>query len=240
MPLDLFRVIWAKLMIHPGITKVLLNSTGDLFVHPRHREILAYIELHLYKHVTMITNAAGMDGVPAITETIISFNGCDKDGYERTTGLDFDAVTRTIRAHYPAMAGKHVELHSLIWEGNDRPNYEAQLLTLWHDFPGRIRVSRKYDNQFREDHGVARRTDRIPCDYLDMLIVGPDGTVTMCSHDFHFENRWGNLATDDVEDVLWASERSTKRREHRAGEYHGLCERCNYNTPIGDRVRYLR
>ena len=101
MPLKVFKVVWDKLMLHPAIGKILINSTGDMYNHPRRKEIWAYVEERILKWVSMTTNAAKMDYVPKIPEIIISFNGSNKRGYERTTGLPFHETVQKIKAHYP-------------------------------------------------------------------------------------------------------------------------------------------
>jgi len=241
MPVEAFAAVWAKLCWHPGITKIILGSIGELYVHPRHGEIVDIVEARQPKMTVLITNGSAMDRVPRVALTVVSFNGVERDGYERTTGLDFEATRANIRSHYKALAeNTKAELHCLIWQGNAVDGYEEKLRELWADFPGRVRLSVKYDNQFREDRGVAPRPDRVPCDYLDMLIVDAKGQVIMCSHDFASSTVWGDLRAGEVEDMLFGKDRAAKRREHKAGVYSGLCERCNYNTPTDGRIRYVK
>ena len=75
MTYDNFVTIWDKLNKAPFVNRMLLNSTGDMYIHPDRNRIFNYIEENHKKWVCMTTNAADMDRVPKINEMIISFNG---------------------------------------------------------------------------------------------------------------------------------------------------------------------
>ena len=235
-----FKLMWTKLMLAPEVTRVLLNNTGDMFIHPHRKEIFEYIRAHHYKPVIMTTNAAAMDCVPPVDVLIISFNGGSKEDYEYTTGLPFKKTMERIKRFYPDMEGVHCEIHCLAWDGNK--GCEDALKALWEDFPGRVRVSYKYDNQMQEDHTIEeyRKDKRIPCDYLGMLSIMPNGQIVSCAHDFQGVTNYGNIFTDRIKDLLENRMRKQKRIEHYEGRYTGLCEKCNYNTGIEGRIVYLK
>ncbi len=241
MPLEKFFDLWRMLNESDYVTRILLNNTGDLYNHPDHVEILKIVEANKRKHVIMTTNAGLMDYVPAIDVLIISFNGGTKEAYERTTGLDFDDVQANIRLHYDELRKIPVlEMHCLIWDGNE--GTENALLETWRDFPGRIRVSYKYDNQMEEDHTLQgyRIAERIPCDYLGMISILPNGDVVSCAHDFEGKNKFGNVFDLGVSGVVENNKRTSMMRDHLHGNFSGICEKCNYNTPIGNRIKYLK
>lgn len=239
-----WKMICDKLNSSPLIDRILLNNTGDLFYHNKRDDILEVVEKGKRgKPVILTTNASAMHRIPWVDELIISFNGGTKEAYERTTGLSYDIVVRNVKRLYKEIRRKvkHAEIHCLICELNK--GTEAQLLELWKDFPGRVRVSYKYDNQMQDDLTIGQyKTDnRIPCDYLLTVNVMPDGTVISCAHDFWVENRWGNLLTDSIEEVIQHPGRLAKMEEHVRGVWTGLCEKCNYNTPITEgKIVYLK
>lgn len=236
-----FQLLWEKLMASSLISRVLLNNTGDLYNHPESRRILQYVERHRFKPVIMTTNAGEMDYVPKIDVLIVSFNGGTKETYEATTGLSFEEVKANIRSHYTELRNIPVlEMHCLMWEGN--AGTEDALLETWRDFPGRIRLSYKYDNQMKDDKTLPpyRANHRVPCDYLGMFSIMPDGHVVSCAHDFKKETNFGNVFDADLETVVMHPARLMKIREHKNGVFSGLCANCNYNTPLGDRIRYIK
>jgi radical SAM protein with 4Fe4S-binding SPASM domain len=242
MAFDDFRTIWDKLMASPLVNRVLINNTGDCYVMDDAIRYLLYAESHKRKYVAMTTNAGALSYIPRIDELVISFNGGTKEAYEYTVGLPFDETVERIRSAYHMISSqvRHAELHCLVWDGN--AGTEQALLELWHDFPGRVRVSYKYDNQHKADHTLPehRQSQRIPCDYLGMLCVQPDGQVIACAHDFKRETNFGNLLTGSVEDVMQHPARGEMIERHRRFDFGGLCEKCNYNTPVGGRVAYLK
>ncbi len=227
-------------MMSPYVDRILLNNTGDMYIHPQRKEIWEFIETHHNKPVIMTTNAAKMDYVPKVDFIAISFNGGTKESYEYTTGLPFEKTIMKIRSHYPELAKRPAEIHCLIWDGNE--GTEDQLKELWKDFPGRVRLSYKYDNQFKEDHTVKKykKTERIPCDYLGMLSIMPSGQVVSCAHDFVGITDYGNIFYHKIADIVTNRLRKEKRMEHFDGEYTGLCEKCNYNTALDDRIIYIK
>lgn len=236
--------IWEKLNASAAIHKILLNNTGDVWNHPEADAILAVLGSGKVKWTVMTTNAGKMQYIPdGIDELIISFNGGTKQGYERTTGLPFEEVVENIRSLYPQMHKvKDLQMHCLMWDGNE--GEEDDLLKLWSDFPGKIRVSYKYDNQQHADHTIEeyKTEQRIPCDYIyNMLCIYPGGEVWMCAHDFHGENKWGNVLTDSIDEVIMNVGRVNKLQEHIEKKYTGLCEKCNYNRPQdAELFRYIK
>lgn len=239
-----WRVIWRKLNESDHVPRILLNNTGDVTNHPDRDAILKVLKHGKRKWVAMTTNATLLEYVPdGVDELVISFNGGTRAGYERTTGLPFEETVARIRSLYPEFAKlRKLEMHCLMWDGNQ--GEEDALLELWHDFPGRIRLSYKYDNQGRQDHTLEgyRTDDRIPCDYLyRMICVYPRGAVRMCAHDFEGSEDLGNLVDQSVAEVIDNRRRLEKLHEHVHRRFTGICERCNYNRPVSDGlVKYVR
>lgn len=241
MPIDRFVTLWDMLMAAPRVGRVVLNGTGELYTIPDHVRYLQYVEQHTQKTVVLQTNAELMDYVPAVDTIVISYNGGNKVAYEHTTGMNHDKMVSNVRRHYPQLAHiPDLQLHVLLCQFN--ADSEGDLLQTWNDFPGRIRVSYKCDNQMSKDWTLPayQQTERIFCDYLDGLSIWPDGTVISCAHDMTRQTSWGNIFEDGVEGVLQHPDRLQKRMEHRTGHWAGLCARCNYNTPIGERVKWLQ
>lgn len=241
MPLDRFVMLWDMLMASPRIGRVILNGTGELYTIPDHVRYLQYVEQHKSKPVILQTNGELLDYVPAVDTIVISYNGGNKAAYESTTGMSHDQMVRNVTEHYPQLAHiPDLQLHVLMCEFNAES--ETDLLTTWRGFPGRIRISYKCDNQMSKDRTLPayRQADRHFCDYLDGLSIWPDGTVISCAHDMTKRTSWGNIFDLGIEGVLQHSDRLQKRWEHMTGRWTGLCERCNYNTPIEGRLKWVQ
>lgn len=242
LPVDDFVTVWDKLNSSHMVSSIFVNSTGDFFSLEDYIWYADYIENYSKKRVAITTNGLNLEYIPRVREFIISFNGCDKESYEYTTGNNFEKVVGNIRDAYDSLKKrvKTTELHCLVWEGN--PDPEEKLLELFGDFPGKIRLSYKYDNQFGPDYTIEsyRSCERVPCDYLDKLVIYPTGDVIMCSHDHEGNVQWGNLIHDSISDCFHNIERVEKRFLHKGGFYTGLCEKCNYNTRGKGRIVYLK
>jgi radical SAM protein with 4Fe4S-binding SPASM domain len=241
MSFETFRIIFDKLNESSRVDKILLNNTGDLYNHPDHISILKYIENNKKKIVAMTTNAELMDYIPKIDSIIISFNGGAKEAYEYTTGLSFDKVKANIEAHYEELRKIPVlEMHCLAW--SDTNGSEELIAETWKDFPGRIRVSYKYDNQHKEDKTLPAyaKKSRIPCDYLNVLSIWPNGEIILCAHDFEGVERLGNIVEQSVDEICFNKRRFEKKQEHNNLLFGGICKDCNYNTSAYGKVKYVK
>ncbi len=245
MPVEIFAEVWQTLMMEPRVDRILLNNTGDMYIHPERAALWEIVESHAYKPVIVTTNAAAMDYVPRVAEFIISFNGYDSESYEYTTGLPFQSTVERIHRFYDDLRNHAglAQIHTLAWGKIYVDDIEDRVRELWSDFPGRVRVSYKVENQQERDvPGAEGRSvaNRIPCDYLQKLNIWPDGSLIMCAHDFKGEVRFGNILEDTVFGTMMNPLRMQKVAEHRAGVYTGLCKDCNYNTPEEGRIVYVK
>lgn len=245
MPFDRFTFIFDKLVESEKIHHILLNSIGDIFSLNTDDPIkyLKYAEENKKDtYVSMTTNAIRMRYVPTgIDKLVISFNGGDRDSYGKTTGVSIKYAIENIWSCWEDLKRmKELEMHCLIWQGN--AGCEEGFKEMWFNFPGKLRISYKYDNQFGPDYTLDRykRPDRISCDYLSMVCVDPSGKVIMCAHDFNTETDFGNLLNESIDEVMNNSHRLIKKKLHKKGRFGGLCKKCNYNTPIEDRIVYIK
>lgn len=243
MPLDIFEAIWDKLNDSWIISSIFVNSNGDFFSLPNYMWYANYIETHSKVPVSITTNGLNLEYIPKVDTFVISFNGCDKETYEYTTGNHFETVVMNIKNAYRKLDEnpKKAELHCLVWEGN--PDPEDKLWELFSDFPGKIRLSYKCDNaQFSGDKTLPeyKETTRKPCDYLEKLTVYPTGDVVPCCHDFEGNVQWGNLIHDSVSKCFFSVDRAEKRLLHSLGKYCGICEECNYNVDLRGKIVYLK
>lgn len=225
MPFTTFATVWRILNDAPEVSRILINNV-EL---PDAMKYLLRMQQRK-KKALMITNGNHLKYVPKIDGIIISFNGGTKETYEKTTGLNFHRVITNIKNAYPQLRSiKMVEMHCLIWKGN--MGDESAFKELWADFPGRLRISYKVENQGGDDLGLVNNGTRRRCKYLDCLSVAPSGTVLSCAHDFAETTNWGNVLTDKVSTLMKHPSRLAMRATHEKGTWPGLCENCNYNVP---------
>jgi radical SAM protein with 4Fe4S-binding SPASM domain len=240
MSFEKFVKAWEILNNSPYVGRILLNNVGDLNELPDSVKYLVHAENHK-KTVAMTTNGNSLKYIPNIEAVIISFNGGDKESFEKTTGLDFDRVVKNIRAAYPQLRRvPYVEIDCIIWQGNK--GCEKAFASLWADFPGRLRIGYKVENQGGEYFGLPEfYTDkRDYCQYLDWFSIAPSGQVISCAHDFGETTDWGNIFEHDIRDIINHPERIKMQEAHRRGEYPGLCENCNFNTTETGKYFFLK
>lgn len=241
MSLERFGELWTKLMDSPMIDRIMINGTGDITAVDGWEKYFAIMAADHRKYTIMTTNGTYLSSIPdGLDELVISFNGATKESYEMTTGLPFEDTVKQIRDRYPEMGKlKRLELHCLIWKETDGD--QDKFMELWHDFPGYRRVSFKVENQNEEYFGVerAKQEQRIPCDYLQKLIIRPDGRVAACNHDWHNESNFGNVFADSLPELIRSPKRAEMITKHAFADYGGICERCNYNVSAQGLVHYV-
>jgi len=242
MSFDNFTKIYDKLNKWNTINGYIFSSTGDIYYHPECERILHYAVANKCKTISLSTNASRMHYIPKINELIISFNGFDKESYERVTGLDYEVVLNNIIRSYGEIEHntENAEIHMLSFKDNEILKDDVD--RLWSDFPGKVRISYKYDNQMKDDKTLDdyKCDDRFLCDYLYMVNVNTDGKVISCCHDFKYETNFGNILTDSEHDIVYNYNRLTKKKEHSDNKFKGLCEKCNYNTILEGKIEYVK
>lgn len=218
---------------------VQFNCVGDVLCLPNSQEYLDRIKVcPLPKAMT--TNGLFLKELPDVDQLVISFNGGTLEAHRLVTGMDSEVVLENIRRLYPKMVGKAVEIHCLICKLNE--GTEENLLRIFEGFPGKIRVSYKCENQGGTQDWTLKGfvvTERIPCDYLDGIVIDASGKIIQCSHDFEAITDFGRVG-EPVSDLLKNGERLRKRAAHRTGVFTGLCARCNYNVPVTNQIVYLK
>jgi radical SAM protein with 4Fe4S-binding SPASM domain len=238
MDIDTFLDIWKKLNDEPAISSIMINGTGDITAVEGWEKYLEAALPFKKKHILMTTNGAYLENIPAVVDTlVISFNGGTPETYRKTTGLDFDAVAQNIRKLYPQMERLGVEIHCLIWKGNEGD--AAAFIDFWEDFPGKRRISYKAENQGGEYFGIMPDDHRVPCDYLNKLCIEYDGHVAACNHDWKMQSNFGDLKTQSITDVMNHPDRRRMVDEHLKHQFTGICEKCNYNVASAGKVAYV-
>jgi radical SAM protein with 4Fe4S-binding SPASM domain len=235
-----FKRAWEILNNAPEVDRILVNNVGDVNELSDSIRYLTHME-ERRKQVIMTTNGNSLEYVPKIDVMVISFNGGTKETFEKTTGMDFDRVVGNIKAAYDQLKYiPYVELDCLIWKGNE--GTEMDFYSLWKDFPGRLRISYKVENQGGNYFGLKKHeeTKRIYCQYLDWLSIAPSGQVISCAHDFAETTNWGNIYRDKMSDIVRHPGRIKMQEAHRRGEFPGLCRACNFNTPEDGKIVFLK
>lgn len=243
MSLETFKVVWDKCMADPRIDRVLINWIGDIYKHPDRAQLWDYMEKNKdwNKQLIVTTTGDSIDYISyAVNTLVISFNGFDKESYEKITHIPFDKAVRNIRRWYKRLEQVPcVEIHHIVF---DKCNNIEAYAKLWEDFPGHVRFTTKYDTKkFTPDRTFeSARTDKIPCIYFDCLTIAPDGRVLMCVQDMRFTTDWGNILTDSMDDIWNNPERLEMKARHAKKDWSDFCLDCNCNVQIGENVRFLK
>lgn len=225
----------------PNKKTVWFYNIGEAYLHPH---FVPWCEkaIRLLKKrgikTGVVTNGADMDrgGVPeGIDYFEISFNAGERKTYEMITGLAFDRVYANInRLYHAGEFGKagQTSIRLLCFDAN--AGQEEAFRNLFRKMHGvKYRMNYMYDNQFEETEytGVIERKQRNPCEYLtNKVLLYPNGDINLCAHDFCDSVVFGNLKEDSLQEILRGEKRMRLIREHEAGKFAGLCEKCNFNA----------
>lgn len=210
-------------IITPYTTHLFVNSVGDFLWLPNAQEYADLLgEWQKTGIYVSITTNCGWVGQPKLSCSVIvcSLNAIFEK-CKSLLGLDFDRIVHNVR--YLASTHGHVEVHVLRW-GHNLVS-DTDLLRLFDSCHVKIRVSEKCENQ-----GMGHRQlqkEKNVCDYLQKIVIGADGTIELCAHDFFRQHPLGHI--NQLEDALRTQERI--RKEWMTGNMPALCQWCNYTVP---------
>jgi hypothetical protein len=224
----------------PHIDCLHVNGTGDYLSQPNHQEYSDILAEYWHKggvYIEITTAGAFAGELPRITASAIicSLNATTPEMFDKHIGIA-GGLTRVVK-NIRGIIATHgaVEIHSLKWAGN--PNPEEALLNFFGDTHARIRISEKVENQRTIALGLPDlQIARVPCDYLDMIIVNSAGEVRQCAHDWNNLSVFGNVFNLDA----CTTQRDVIRDQHKAGVYPGICAACNYNIAQWPAIYYIK
>jgi radical SAM protein with 4Fe4S-binding SPASM domain len=252
MPFDKFTVMWDKLTASTEITRFVMNGLGDLNTLPNAIDYLKYMESHRRTQpIVITTNCKEIPYVPKVDHYICSFNGGTKEAFEYTTGLPFEKVRDNIRSHYNDFVSKVgcAEIHMCVWSGNK--GTEQAFGELWKDFPGRVRLNYRATNipakWAASEELPPSKFPQCYCDNLEVITIQPNGNVELCfcgySTDFtglKAAPTFGNIFEDSFSSLINHPDRIKYKARQSKGIYDHPCDKCNYNTPIEGRLKYIK
>jgi radical SAM protein with 4Fe4S-binding SPASM domain len=143
----------------------------------------------------------------------VSFNGGDKQGYEKTMGLDFFEVKDNVTKLFE-VAGKRFPV---IITANITPENEFKIENIKDLFPkaSKHQIHRPWD--IRGLNGKSKPLNkRMFCGRLrHYMAIAYDGTVQACCNMINNEVTFGNINDESIEDIWLGAKARSFRRRHR-------------------------
>lgn len=240
MPDDLFRQAVDEAADERGFI-FLPGGFGEVLLHPRWSELLAYATMRGITPIVLLTNGMLLNEhniecllALAVDVVMVSIDGVDPETYAkvRVKG-DLPTVEANVRrflerrgaASKPTLALRIIRMRDTEAEigaffDHWRPLLgpaDGILINEFNDWAGKV-----------EDRGVpqatAPRPQRGPCRMLwTNLSVHADGKVSACCYDSEDELIVGNLAAGETLAGIWRGEPLARlRRLHREGRFKAL------------------
>lgn len=223
-------------------------NVGESFLHKDFMDMCNWAIPKMKEHnirTSIVTNGSHIKEIPeGIDDFFISFNAGKKETYEEITKMNYDEVRQNILRLYHSGEFKkaaNVQIHMLCFDANQ--GQEKDFKETFKELKGvKCRFSYKYDNQHEETDykGIEEKPSRVPCDYLTNKInIYPNGDVHLCAHDFKDTVVFGNLKNSSLNKILNSEKRKNLIEQHKAGNFTGICEKCDYNCDMEDMEKWF-
>lgn len=240
-PFKVMKVDWLEKILNKIKDKtshLFVNCVGDFLHLPdcdRYIQLINKFCAETSAKVSVTTNCAWpvLNRIRIknlnVSTIICSFNA-HPSRYKQLLGMDFTHVYSNILWVIDTFGV--VEIHTLKHCINEITEDELKrLFRQKKEVP--IRISEKVENQCL---GHILHTTAKYCDYVESLVIEPDGFVKICPHDWFNTTVYGNVLDDPFEVIL------QRRDEHiqkmNSGEFLAeICKYCNYTE--GARVWYI-
>lgn len=226
------------------VVAIFLNGMGDPLTDPDIFERIKILRSHKF-FVRFSTNGALLDEDKArrliksgVNEINISFNGADKETYEKVMKLNFDLTMRNIKnllrlkkelsSPYPVVRissvlleanADQVKRHLAYW----RPLVESVSVVQSHEWGGDVIVNSPHK---------AKKMEKIwPCRSLwKHIYISYTGQVYLCCVDYDGKFVIGDINKQTFREIWTGPKISAIRQAHLGGNAHALpkiCQNCN-------------
>jgi radical SAM protein with 4Fe4S-binding SPASM domain len=174
-----------------------------------------------------------------IDEITISFNGIDKESYEKfMKPLKFEVVKKRIE--------DFIRLKKRLKPDSEFPRLSVHILKLgfndlaikkmvdhWNSFGVAVHTF-KYENRANNvlDYDIIspKKLNKIPCNRLNQMYVLVNGDVILCCADWKAEVVLGNLKKQTIKEVWSSKKRLEYLKAHNSKNFDvKLCDICNFN-----------
>lgn len=227
MSWETFKIIANKLSEIDTIENIQLHGHGESFLHKDINFFANYIKrICPNKTISLFTNGVFVNEIPeGFDNIVVSFNGGNKETYEKMMGLNFEYALEKIQKITPK---NKVLIQMLLCKDNiDSKEDFEKLWCDWkysmHDgyynWAGNIPY-----NGLREPptNGICKRL------FLHMSIHW-NGIVNLCTQDYEQQMPIGSLITNSVENIYNNFVFAIKREEQKRGIWTDLCNDCSYS-----------
>ena len=257
MDLDLFKRVADEAALHPH-RLFLPTGFGESFIHPKFREMLAYLAEKNVRPTMLITNATMLNdkNIAAVIDSQVdllnlSLDGPDKEAFEAIrVNANYERVVQNVQRLFEERERRGSELPRIIIRMivMDRTReMKDRFERIWRPYlkAGDEIAYSNYqtwngsvdDHRIEEPAGVKAKNaggKPAPCRMLyKTMQVYYDGRATPCCYDYNCTMEIGNVNEESVQDIWTGDKAQHYRRLHEEGRADEIpiCRNCQEYTP---------
>ncbi len=182
-----------------------------------------------------------------LDELNVSFNGYDKENYEKTMGISYqrtlDNLKKLIQAKKRFGSRLKIRISMTLVSNNDGD--EKKFLREWRGKVDSVSVNKvhTYASSVEDMSGKNKinfNKKAYPCKYLwDTIVFGVDGSMFLCCLDFEGRYNFGNIGNSGILEIFYSDKFEKIRQRHLAGKIEDMeiCSRCY--TPYKNGAEWL-
>ena len=182
-----------------------------------------------------------------LDEINVSFNGYDRENYEKTMGIDFqktlDNLKNLIAEKNKAQSLLKIRISMALVSHNTGD--EKKFIKFWRDKVDSVSVNKihTYNNSVEDVSGKNKinfRKPAYPCKYLwNTIVFGTGGDIYLCCLDYEGRCNFGNISENGILDVFYGEGFNNIREKHLKNDVKSIdmCSACY--TPYKNGAEWL-
>ena len=182
-----------------------------------------------------------------LDEINISFNGYNKENYEKVMGIKYTRSLRNleelIKRRRQIGSRLIIRISMALVSENDRD--VKKFLDRWQNKVDSVSINKIHTyagsvNNYSGKNKINYKKQIYPCKYIwDTITIGYSGDIYLCCLDFEGKYNFGNITKKKISEIFYSEEFEKIRRQHLIGDLSQLpiCKSCY--TPYKNGVEWL-
>jgi len=234
---------------------IILNGFGDPLTDQKIFDRVRIIKKKFPKTIVKFYSNLGLADDKVIEKIIssgldeinISFNGYDKESYEKTMKIDYQKtlgnLERLIAEKNKAQSLLKIRISMALVSHN--AGNEKKFIKFWRDKVDSVSVNKvhTYSNSIEDVSGKNKINFKklaYPCKYLwNTIIFGTRGDIYLCCLDYEGRYNFGNISENSILNIFYSERFNNIREKHLKNEVKSIamCSACY--TPYKNGAEWL-
>jgi len=233
----------------------ILNGFGEPLVDKEIFERVGFLKKEFPESILKFYSNLGLASDDVITSLVasgldeinISFNGYDKENYEKTMQIDYsrtlENLNKLILRKNKSGSKLKIRISMTLVSCNDGD--EKKFIKEWSGRVDSVSVNKvhTYNNSVKDVSGqnkINYKKITYPCKYLwNTLVFGVSGNVFLCCLDYDGEYNFGNIQEKSIAEIFYSEAFENIREKHLKNDIKNIKMCASCYTPYKNGVEWL-